>query len=111
MSPQPSVVVPGIGVSPGRAVGPAAFLPEPVAEPPSGRRLPPGTDSAAQFEALGGLFAERVRDIEDVRDRLVAELTGRPAPGLPERGRSSLREQERQQRLVVAYLNERGLAG
>ncbi len=156
MSPQPSVVVPGIGVSPGRAVGPAAFLPEPVAEPPSGRRLPPGTDYAAQaalvaaasgrvhaalevaaaradgesadllhataaiaadptlvadaeqrvladrlvperavweaaesvaaqFEALGGLFAERVRDIEDVRDRLVAELTGRPAPGLPER--------------------------
>jgi len=150
------VVVPGIGVSPGRAVGPAAFLPEPVAEPPSGRRLPPGTDYAAQaalvaaasgrvhaalevaaaradgesadllhataaiaadptlvadaeqrvladrlvperavweaaesvaaqFEALGGLFAERVRDIEDVRDRLVAELTGRPAPGLPER--------------------------
>src|SRR3954452_24351091 len=129
-------------------------MPDPVAEPPSGRRLPPGTDYAAaatrisaacevvraaldaaadraegesadvlhataaiaadptlfedaeqravndrlvperavweaaeavarQFEALGGYFAERTRDIADVRDRLVAELTGRPAPGVP----------------------------
>ncbi|NNH05960.1 phosphoenolpyruvate--protein phosphotransferase [Cellulomonas fimi] len=152
----PPVVLRGLGVSPGRAVGPAAFLPEPVAEPPAGRRLPPGTDYAAQasrvgaasgrvqaaleaaaqraegesadllhataaiaadptlvadaeqrvltdrlvperavweaaeavaeqFAALGGLFAERVRDIEDVRDRLVADLTDRPAPGLPDR--------------------------
>ncbi|GEA83232.1 MULTISPECIES: phosphoenolpyruvate--protein phosphotransferase [Cellulomonas] len=40
---------------------------------------------AAQFEALGGLFAERTRDIHDVRDRLVADLTGRPAPGIPQR--------------------------
>ncbi|ASR54166.1 phosphoenolpyruvate--protein phosphotransferase [Cellulomonas sp. PSBB021] len=40
---------------------------------------------AAQFEALGGLFAERTRDIHDVRDRLVADLTGRPAPGVPQR--------------------------
>ncbi|MBO3084562.1 phosphoenolpyruvate--protein phosphotransferase [Cellulomonas fengjieae] len=38
---------------------------------------------SAQFEALGGYFAERTRDIADVRDRLVAELTGRPAPGVP----------------------------
>jgi len=38
-----------------------------------------------QFEALGGYFAERTRDIADVRDRLVAALTGRPAPGIPER--------------------------
>ncbi|BDZ40747.1 phosphoenolpyruvate-protein phosphotransferase [Paraoerskovia sediminicola] len=38
---------------------------------------------AEQFSALGGYFAERVRDIADVRDRLVAELTGRPAPGVP----------------------------
>ncbi|WP_448061219.1 phosphoenolpyruvate--protein phosphotransferase [Cellulomonas hominis] len=38
-----------------------------------------------QFEALGGYFAERTRDIADVRDRIVADLTGRPAPGIPER--------------------------
>ncbi|WP_315098858.1 phosphoenolpyruvate--protein phosphotransferase, partial [uncultured Cellulomonas sp.] len=38
---------------------------------------------AVQFEALGGYFAERTRDIADVRDRLVAELTGRAAPGVP----------------------------
>ena len=145
-------VITGIGVSPGRVVAPAVLMPDPIAEPPSGRRLPPGTDYAAeakrigaasevvraaldaaadraqgesadllhataaiaadptlvadaeqrvvddrlvperavweaaeavaeQFEALGGYFAERTRDIADVRDRLVAELTGRPAPG------------------------------
>jgi len=131
-------------------------MPEPVAKPPSGRRLPPGADQRAaadriaaasqrvredldaaadratgdaadvlhataaiaadptlvadavqrvmtdhlvperavweaaeavaeQFAALGGLFAERTRDIADVRDRLVADLTGRPAPGVPDR--------------------------
>ena len=38
---------------------------------------------AVQFEALGGYFAERTQDIADVRDRLVAHLTGRPAPGVP----------------------------
>lgn len=156
MSAQSPTVITGIGVSPGRVVAPAAHLPEPVAEPPHGRRLPPGSDYAGeaaripaasqvvrlaleaaaaratgesaelleataaiaadpslvadaeqrvrtdrlvperavweaaeavaeQFEALGGYFAERTRDIADVRDRLVAELTGRPAPGVPER--------------------------
>ncbi|WP_449386574.1 phosphoenolpyruvate--protein phosphotransferase [Cellulomonas soli] len=150
-------LISGIGVSPGRVVGPAVLLPDPVDEPASGRRLPPGADPAPaaeaiaaasarvrealdaaaeratetdsrdllhataaiaadptlvadavarvreqhlvperavweaaeevarQFEALGGYFAERVRDIADVRDRLVADLTGRPAPGLPAR--------------------------
>ncbi|WP_309134908.1 phosphoenolpyruvate--protein phosphotransferase [Cellulomonas sp.] len=149
-------VVTGIGVSPGRAAAPAALLPEPVAEPPAGRRLPPGADTeaaaarvaeaadavraeldaaaeaaegasadllfataamaadpslvadaqervraehlvperavweaadavAAQLAELGGYMAERVRDVVDVRDRLVARLTGRPAPGLPVR--------------------------
>src|SRR5690606_34562228 len=38
---------------------------------------------AAQFEELGGYLAERTSDVADVRDRLVAALTGRPAPGLP----------------------------
>ena len=155
MSTARPTVVHGIGVSPGRAVAPCVLLPEPVGEPPSGRRLAPGDDHAAaaeqisraarrvqsmleeaadraqgeseellratatiaadpslvadaehrvladhlvperavweaaeavsaQFEALGGYFAERTRDIADVRDRLVAELTGRPAPGVPE---------------------------
>lgn len=40
-------------------------------------------DVASQFEALGGYFAERVSDVHDIRDRLVAHLTGRPKPGLP----------------------------
>ncbi|TQN41023.1 phosphoenolpyruvate--protein phosphotransferase [Blastococcus colisei] len=35
------------------------------------------------FAALGGLMAERVPDVRDVRDRLVAELTGQGEPGIP----------------------------
>ena len=35
------------------------------------------------FTALGGLMAERVPDIRDVRDRIVAELTGQGEPGIP----------------------------
>jgi len=40
---------------------------------------------AAMLESLGGYMAERARDVQDVRDRIVAELTGRPAPGVPVR--------------------------
>jgi phosphotransferase system enzyme I (PtsI) len=38
------------------------------------------------FAALGDYMAERARDVQDVRDRIVAELSGRPAPGVPVRG-------------------------
>lgn len=38
---------------------------------------------AAQFEALGGYFAERVTDLRDVGARAVAVLLGVPAPGVP----------------------------
>jgi len=38
---------------------------------------------AAQFEALGGLFAERVTDLRDVGSRAIAALLGVPAPGVP----------------------------
>ena len=39
---------------------------------------------AAQFEALGGYFAERVTDLKDVRNRVVARLLGQEDPGVPE---------------------------
>lgn len=39
---------------------------------------------AAQFVALGGHFAERASDITDVRNRIIAALTDRPAPGIPD---------------------------
>lgn len=42
-------------------------------------------DVAAKFESLGGYMAERVRDIQDVRDRLIATLQGDPMPGVPQR--------------------------
>lgn len=148
-------VVHGIGVSAGTAVGPVVVMPEPIEEPPPGRRLAPRDDHRAQadrlaeaahavaadlarsadaahgttkevleataaiaadhtlladaerrvvddhlvperamweaadavvqqFVALGGYFAERTHDIADVRDRVIAHLTGQPAPGVPD---------------------------
>lgn len=38
---------------------------------------------AAVFSKMGGLMAERVTDLNDVRDRVVAELLGLPEPGVP----------------------------
>lgn len=35
------------------------------------------------FTKLGGLMAERVTDLRDIRDRVVAELLGLPEPGIP----------------------------
>ena len=39
---------------------------------------------AAQFEALGGYFAERVTDLRDVGSRAVAAVLGVSAPGVPD---------------------------
>jgi phosphoenolpyruvate-protein phosphotransferase (PTS system enzyme I) len=54
----------------------------------AGTSAPFATVEAAQqfvdmFTALGGLMAERVTDVRDVRDRIVAELTGQGEPGVP----------------------------
>ncbi|GAA1480555.1 phosphoenolpyruvate-utilizing N-terminal domain-containing protein [Gordonia sinesedis] len=38
---------------------------------------------AEMFTKLGGLMAERVTDLNDVRDRVIAELLGEPEPGVP----------------------------
>jgi len=43
---------------------------------------------AAMLESLGGYMAERVRDVADVRDRIIAQLSGLPAPGVPVRSES-----------------------
>ncbi|SES42830.1 phosphoenolpyruvate--protein phosphotransferase [Lentzea albida] len=44
--------------------------------------------AAAKFisalQAAGGYMAERARDVQDVRDRVVAELLGLAAPGVPD---------------------------
>ena len=58
------------------------------------KRIAAGTDAvhataaavdqfAAMFRSMGGLMAERVTDLHDIRDRVVAELTGQPEPGVP----------------------------
>jgi phosphotransferase system enzyme I (PtsI) len=145
----------GVGVSPGRTVGPVVRMPDPIGEPAPAAPLPEdarplqaarigaaasvvkadlearaaaatgegkalleatalmasdptlvtsaagkvtkaGTvperavweaagEVAAMLASLGGYMAERARDVQDVRDRLVAELSGRPAPGVPVR--------------------------
>ncbi|MGW0035785.1 phosphoenolpyruvate--protein phosphotransferase [Gordonia sp. NPDC003376] len=38
---------------------------------------------AEMFTALGGVMAERVTDLEDVRDRVIAEVLELPEPGVP----------------------------
>jgi phosphotransferase system enzyme I (PtsI) len=145
----------GVGVSPGRSVGPLVRMPDPISEPAADAPLPDGdreaaaaaigdaaaevkadlearaahasaegkalleatammaadptlvssakkkvtaqgtaapravweaaAEVAAMLESLGGYMAERARDVQDVRDRVVAVLTGRPAPGVPAR--------------------------
>jgi phosphotransferase system enzyme I (PtsI) len=35
------------------------------------------------FRSAGGMMAERVSDLHDIRDRVVAELTDQPEPGIP----------------------------
>lgn len=143
----------GVGVSPGRVIGPVLHMPHPVAEPPAGERLDPadapeqavtalkaaskavqeelkrraaaakgdaqavlqatslmaadpmllksatklinggssparaiweaGASVAEMLHNLGGYMAERTADVLDVRARIVAELQGLPAPGIP----------------------------
>ncbi|MGO4613164.1 putative PEP-binding protein [Nocardia sp. 2YAB30] len=49
------------------------------------------TDQFAEvFTKLGGLMAERVTDLRDVCDRVVAELAGVPEPGIPVPGQPAI---------------------
>jgi len=41
------------------------------------------TQFIEMFTKMGGLMAERVTDLRDIRDRVVAELAGLPEPGVP----------------------------
>lgn len=43
-----------------------------------------GDQVAAMLEGLGGYMAERATDVRDVRSRIVAELRGEQAPGIPD---------------------------
>lgn len=38
---------------------------------------------SATFRRVGGLMAERVTDLGDIRDRVLARLAGQPEPGVP----------------------------
>lgn len=42
------------------------------------------------FRAAGGVMADRVTDLSDVRDRIIARLTGQPEPGVPVPGEPSV---------------------
>ncbi|WP_019201306.1 phosphoenolpyruvate--protein phosphotransferase [Tsukamurella sp. 1534] len=51
---------------------------------PATNAVAAATDQFADmFTKLGGLMAERVTDLRDVRDRILAELLGTPEPGVP----------------------------
>ncbi|WP_326558437.1 phosphoenolpyruvate--protein phosphotransferase [Micromonospora sp. NBC_01796] len=57
----------------------------------AGRDAPHAIDAAfathrAAFEAAGGYLAERVADLDDLRDRAVAVCLGLPMPGVPAPG-------------------------
>ena len=41
------------------------------------------TQFIEMFTTMGGLMAERVTDLKDIRDRVLAELAGLPEPGVP----------------------------
>ncbi|MGI8309189.1 phosphoenolpyruvate--protein phosphotransferase [Saccharopolyspora hattusasensis] len=45
---------------------------------------------AEALRAAGGYLAERARDVQDVRDRIIAELVGATPPGVPELDRQSV---------------------
>ena len=42
------------------------------------------TQFIEMFTKMGGLMAERVTDLKDIRDRVIAELAGLPEPGVPD---------------------------
>ena len=42
------------------------------------------TKFISMFEAAGGVMAERVTDLRDIRDRVIARLRGEEEPGLPQ---------------------------
>lgn len=45
---------------------------------------------ASKLQKIGGYMAERVTDLYDVRDRVICELRGVPAPGIPELSEPSI---------------------
>ena len=45
------------------------------------------TEQAELLRAAGGYLGERAADLEDLRDRAVARVLGRPAPAIPSGGR------------------------
>ena len=48
-----------------------------------GATVAAATQFIEMFTKMGGLMAERVTDLKDIRDRVVAELAGLPEPGVP----------------------------
>ncbi|MBC6461688.1 phosphoenolpyruvate--protein phosphotransferase [Actinomadura sp. HBU206391] len=74
-----------------------ALAADPVLEDDVIERIRSGTDAPhaireafdehrAALEAIGGLFAERIGDLDDLAGRALAVALGRPAPGVPAPG-------------------------
>lgn len=54
----------GVGVSPGRAVGPLVWMPDPVTEPPADARLSIDADGAAESDRIAAAAAAVKADLE-----------------------------------------------
>ena len=69
------------------------------------------------FTTMGGLMAERVTDLRDIERRLIADIVGEPAPGVPQPAEPSILVAEDlapsdtaglDPELVIALVTERG---
>ncbi|NVM95921.1 phosphoenolpyruvate--protein phosphotransferase [Arthrobacter wenxiniae] len=63
---------PGVGVSPGRIVAPVRQMPRPLADPPAGEKLAPGTTAEDAAEALKAA----ARTVQEELRRRAAEAAG-----------------------------------
>ena len=63
---------PGVGVSPGRIVAPVRQMPRPLADPPAGEKLAPGTTAEGAAEALKAA----ARTVQEELRRRAAEAAG-----------------------------------
>src|SRR5918994_743544 len=80
----------GIGVSPGVAAGPVAQMAPPPVVQAGKAAITAVVDAFEEFRAMlaaaGPYMAERVADLDDLRNRTVATLLGVPMPGVPDPG-------------------------
>ena len=69
MRERESPTITGIGVSPGRVLGPVVLMPQPIAQPPVGRHLAIGQDRDVAADRITTASAQVRRDLTDAAAR------------------------------------------